>query len=123
MEINYNDKKIIMFIQKYIPMILENEIYFKIYVDYLLKKYDFEVIKEHLQKKLNIFLTNSFRNDSVRLSPQLVRGEYQSGDHQESWIWLTSKAIGEIAYYVVEYIVQDDEDNPNIMNDNLVGET
>ena len=102
MKINYDDEKIVVFLQKYIPMVLENEMFFKAYVKCLLEKYNFEVSKAHLQKKLNIFLTNSFRSDPVRLSPQLVRGEYQSGDHQESWIWLTSETIGEIAYYAVE---------------------
>lgn len=98
-----NEEYIISLLQKYIPLILENQTYFKNYVDYLLKKCNFEVNEEHLRKKLNIYLKNSFRNDPVRLAQRLIRGEYQSDDSpKENWIWLSSKDIGMIAHDVVE---------------------
>ena len=98
-----NNESIKKILQKYIPEILENHVYFKSYVVYLLNQYSFEVNEEHLRKKLNIYLKESHRTDTIALVQRLIRGEYKPYDKNKvSWIWLSSKDIGLIAKEIIE---------------------
>ncbi len=90
-------------LQKYIPMILENDVYFKSFSAHIFSQYSFEVNAEHLRKKLNIYLKESFRTDAVAQAQRLIKGEYKPFDNDKiTWIWLSSKDMGSIAQNVVE---------------------
>lgn len=100
---NSKEEQLIISLQQYIPLILENKIYFKNYVDILLKQYNFSVDEEHLRKKLNIFFKNSFRDEPIWLAQQLIRGKYQPNDSKkETWFWLSCENIESIANHVIE---------------------
>ena len=97
-----NDVLIKKMLQKYIPEILENNVYFKSYVAYFLNQYNFEVNEEHLRKKLSIYLKESHRTDSIALAQRLIRGKYKpSKIDKVDWIWLSSKDIGLIAKKII----------------------
>ena len=98
-----NDLSIRRMLQTYIPKVLENDVYFRSYVVYLLNQYSFAVNEEHLRKKLNIYLKESHRTDPVALAQRLIRGEYKPYDKDKvNWIWLNSKEIGLIAHKILE---------------------
>jgi len=88
-------------IQKYVPMVLENENYLTNYIGYLSKRYDFKAKEDHLYRKLNSFLKASFSNAPDRLGQRLVRGEYKDKP-KETWIWLSSDEVGLIANFIVD---------------------
>ena len=88
-------------IQKCVPIILENEKYLESYIDHLSNKYGFKAQKEHLCRKLNSFLSASFRKDPVKLGQRLVRGEYEDKT-AETWIWLSSHEVAMIAKTVIK---------------------
>ena len=90
-------------LQKYIPIILENDVYFKSFSAHIFSKYSFEMNIEHLRKKLNIYLEESLRTDFVAQAQRLIRGEYEPLDNDKiTWIWLSSKDVGLIAKNIVE---------------------
>lgn len=90
-------------LQKYIPMILENDLYFKSFSAYIFSQYTFEVNIEHLRKKLNVYLKESFRDDVVVQAQRLIRGEYEPLDNDKiTWIWVSSKDVGLMAQEAVE---------------------
>lgn len=50
MKINHDDEKMIFFLQKYIPIILNSEIYFQKLIRFMLKKINSMQIKRILEK-------------------------------------------------------------------------
>ena len=94
-----NDVSIKRMLQKYIPEILENDVYFKNYIVYLLTQYSFEVNEEHLHKKLNIYLKESHRTDAVALAQRLIRGYDKD---KVNWIWLSGEDVALIARTIVQ---------------------
>ena len=102
-ELGMNDASISNILQKYIPMILENDVYFKRFSAHIFSQYHFEVNVEHFRKKLNIYLEESFRFDTVVKAQRLIRGEYKPFDNDNTtWIWLSSKDVGLMARDAVE---------------------
>ena len=98
-----NNESIKKILQKYIPEILENHVYFKSYVVCLLNQYSFEVNEEHLRKKLNIYLKESHRTDTIALAQRLIRGEYKPHDKDKvGWIWFSGEDVALIAQTIVE---------------------
>ena len=59
-----NKNTTIVTLQKYVPLILEDERYFSSFVSIVLDKYDFEVNEKNLHKKLHKFLDAFFRTDN-----------------------------------------------------------
>ena len=89
-------------LQQYIPTILKTDIYFKEFSNHILNQYHFKVNKDHLRKKLHIYLEESWRTDSVGLAQRLIRGKYIDDERdKENWIWLSSQKIGFIAQNIV----------------------
>jgi len=82
-----NEEKAIKSLQKCMPIVLNNELYFQGCVSYLLEEHNFIVKQEHFRKKLMRYFEESFRTDSLRLTQRLIRGQSTECD-EESWIWL-----------------------------------
>jgi len=82
-----NEEKAIKSLQKCIPMVLNNELYFRRCVSYFLEEHNFIVNQEHLRKKMMRYFEESFRTDSLRLAQRLIRGQ-STENGEESWIWI-----------------------------------
>lgn len=118
-KINYDDVEMIAFLQKYIPITLNNEIYFQKLICFILKRDKFNANQKHLRKKLDLFYHHTYRDDIEQNHYRLIRGKFISPNEDNiSWIFLSS---GELAC-ILEYIMEGYDDNQNIMNDELVGE-
>ena len=95
-----NKNTTIVTLQKYVPLILEDERYFSSFVSIVLDKYDFEVNEKNLRKKLHKFLDASFRTDNLSLSNRLIRGQFNYESDMD-WIWVGSNDVSRIAYKVI----------------------
>ena len=89
-------------LQQYIPAILEDDVLFKQFAAYILEQYHFTANKDHLRKKLHIFVKESYRTDNVALAQRLIRGKYIDDGDKENWIWLSSQKIGLISQNIVK---------------------
>ena len=95
-----NEEKAIKSLQKCIPIVLNNELYFQRCVSYFLEQHDFIVNQEDFRKKLMRYFEESFRTDSLRLAQRLIRGQ-STENGEESWIWIGG---ADMALIVVESI-------------------
>jgi len=102
-ELVMNDASISNILQKYIPVILKNDLYVRKFSAHIFTQYNFEVNAEHLRKKLNIYLKESFRTNAITQAQRLIKGEYRLfNSDKKTWIWLSSKDVGLIAQKIVE---------------------
>ena len=83
-------------LQKYLPLILNNQNHFNNFSIQILEKYDFVVDEYNLRKKLQKFLDASFRTDNLSTSNRLIRGTFND-NNDINWIWLNSREVGLIA--------------------------
>ncbi len=99
---NYNQQTI-QLLQKYLPIVLQSKLHFNKMVILIQSKYYFQVDETNLQKKLEKYLEASYRNDRVKVSMRLIRGEYDTGqENDEKWIWIDSREIVVLAQEAVE---------------------
>jgi len=90
-------------LQEYIPMILENDIYFEKYLLVLLIKYGFEANPSNLRKKLEIHCRSSFYIEESELKQRLglIKGKYKYVE-ENNRIWVSVEHIALIAKSVVK---------------------
>jgi hypothetical protein len=86
------DKEVVTLLQQNIPTILENETYFDAYAARIEKVYHFVADKDHLRKKLNLFLQDTLRGDDLHFAQRLVRGKFTVVCN-EQWLWLDGKIV------------------------------
>jgi hypothetical protein len=90
------DEETVALLQQNIPRILNSRKYFDAYAEKIAELYHFIVDKEHLRKKLKLFLQESYRKDSVRLAQRLIRGKF-TVLNDEKWLWLGGRAIASLS--------------------------
>lgn len=91
-------------LQRYIPIILEDESYLEEYILMIHMRYQFKANKHELHRTLELHCKDSYYNDEATLRERhrKLRGKYLHGNEDVKWIWVTANSIGQMAEAIVK---------------------